>query len=81
MVELAYALVVETDDFTIQDGTLHGKFRERSSQQDKFELIQIAGNQFALAVLDVCDGAEAVVFQFEDVVGIIKWFCDALETH
>jgi hypothetical protein len=40
------------------------------------EVLQVAGDQLAFAGLDVGDRAEAVVFEFENEVGIVKGFRD-----
>jgi hypothetical protein len=40
------------------------------------ELVAVAGDQLAFADLDVGDRTEAVVFEFENVVGIVKGFGD-----
>jgi hypothetical protein len=40
------------------------------------EVFQVAGDQLAFADLYVGDRAEAVVFEFENVVGIVKGFGD-----
>jgi hypothetical protein len=44
-------------------------------------MIQIVRNQLAVAVLDVGDGTEAIVLQFENAITLIKRFGNALETH
>jgi hypothetical protein len=31
--------------------------------------------------LHISDGAEAIVFQFENVIGIVERLCDTLEPH
>jgi hypothetical protein len=47
----------------------------------KLEVIRIARHQSAHTIFDVGDGAEAVVFQSKDVVGIVEWLLDTLEAH
>jgi len=44
--------------------------------EEGLEMIQVAGDQLAFAGLDVGDRAEAVGFEFENVVGIVKGFGD-----
>jgi len=76
-VELADAVAIEADDFAVQDSVLDGQFIERLLQViEGLEVIQVARDQLALAVFDVGDRAEAIVFQFEDVVGVVEWLCD-----
>ena len=50
---------------------------ERFLQEiEGLEVLQVAGDQLAFAGLDVGDRAEAVVFEFEQIVGIVKGFGD-----
>jgi len=76
-VKFAFTVTVETDDFAVQDGVLDGQFIERLLQViEGLEVIQVTGDQLAFAGLDVGDRAEAVVFEFENLVGIVKGFGD-----
>ena len=72
-VESADAIAIQADDFAVGDGVLDGQFIERLLQViEGLEVFQVAGDQLAFAGLDVGDRAEAVVFQFENVVGIVE---------
>jgi len=63
-VELADAVAIEADDFAVQDSVLDGQFIERLLQViEGLEVIQAAGDELALAGLDVGDRAEAVVLE------------------
>ena len=45
----------------------------------RFELVPVAGDESATIVFNVCQSAEAVVFQFEKPVRVIEWLrasCD-----
>jgi hypothetical protein len=51
--------------------------------QDRFamhavEMILIARYQLAFVIFDISDCAEAVMLEFEDIVGIIEWLEDTL---
>ena len=81
MTKLADTIAVQTDYFTVKDCVLHWQFSESNNQKDKVEVILIAGYQFTFAFVYIGDCAEAVVFQFEDAVWIIKRLCNALEAH
>ena len=60
-VKLADDVLVETDDFAVEDGVLHGQLTERLPQSlERFEAIQVARDQLAFAGLDVGKCAEAV---------------------
>jgi hypothetical protein len=78
---LTDTIVVLADDFTIKNRVLHWQFPESDTQEEKVEMILIAGYQFAFVIFNISDCAEAVVFQFENVVRIVKGFCNALEAH
>jgi hypothetical protein len=76
-VELADAVAIEADNFAVQDSVLDGQFLERLLQViEGLEVIQVARDQLAFASLDVGDRAEPIVFQFEDVVGVVEWLGD-----
>jgi hypothetical protein len=51
-----------------------------SSRFERFKQIAVAANQLALSLFDVRESAETIVFQFEDVVGVVEGLSDA-EAH
>jgi hypothetical protein len=51
---------------------LHGQLPERFFQgPERLEVVGIAADEYQFFVFDVGDRTEAVVLQFEDVVGIV----------
>jgi hypothetical protein len=81
MIELAYAVRIQTDNFIVKDCVVHWQFSKSNTQKEKVEVILIARHQFAFVIFYISDCAKAVVFQFENVVWIIKPLCNALEAH
>jgi hypothetical protein len=69
---------VEAYDFTVQDGVLNGQFAERFLQRmERLEVVAVAADEFAFSVFDVSQRSEAVMFQLEDVVGVVEWLRNA----
>jgi hypothetical protein len=81
-IELADSSRIEAHDFTIENRVLHGQIVERFFQRVKrLEAIQVSGNEFAFASVDVREHSEAVVFQFKDIIGIVKGLRYQPEPH
>jgi hypothetical protein len=68
-------------NLAIQDCVFYRQFSQSDTQEKKVEMILIAGHQFAFVIFYISDCAEAVVLQFEYVIGVAKRFCNALEAH
>jgi len=66
-------LGVYTDNFPVEDSVLHGQLSQSSLERLESQVSLIAGNELALAVLEVDNGPETVMFQFENVVRMVKW--------
>jgi hypothetical protein len=81
MVELAHAALIQTTNLPVDNGVLHGQFGESGLQRFEPEILQVALDQLAIAVLQVHHRAEAVVLQFEDVIGIVKGLFNQPEPH
>jgi hypothetical protein len=81
VIELADAIRVQTDDFTIENRVLSWQLPESDPQEKKVEMFLIAGDQLAFAVFNVGDCAAAVVLQLEDVIRVVEWFGNTLEAH
>jgi hypothetical protein len=77
-VELAYAMFIETYDFTVQDGILNEQFGERFLEKcEQLESVAVTADEFAFVVFDVSQRPEAVVLQFEDVIRVIERLHDS----
>jgi len=81
LVELADAIPIDANDLTVNDGVLDGQSRQRFLQRCEPEMLQVAGNEFALTAFDVHQRSKAVVLQFEDVIGIVERFLHEAEPH
>ena len=81
LVELAHTILVQAHDFAIENRTLHGQLRHNSPEGLEAEILQLAGDELALAVLEVGDSAEAVMLQFKDVVGMVERLLNEPEAH
>ena len=72
LIELAQALRVDPNNLAIKDGVLDGQLGERPLECLKSKVPLIARNQLRLAVLQIRDRPEAVVFQLENVIGMVE---------
>src|SRR5271166_7074769 len=81
-IELTDAVRIEAHDFTVENRALYRQLVEGFLQRlERLEAVQVPRDQFAFASIDVGERSEAVVFQFENVLGIIEWFGDSGEAH
>ena len=71
LVELAHTLRNDANNLAIKDGVLDGQLGERRLECLKSKVPLIARNQLRLAVLQVRDRPETVVFQLENVIGMV----------
>jgi hypothetical protein len=80
-IELTDALRIEAHDFTVENRIL-AQIVERFFQGVKrLEAIQVSRDEFAFASVDVRERTEAVVFQFKDVIVIVKGLRYQSEPH
>ena len=81
MVKAAGAAGIQAHDLSVDDRVLHGQLTKDGSERRESQAVLIAGDQFTFTVLDVGERSEAVVFQFEDEIGMVERFCDEAEVH
>ena len=81
LIELAQALRVDPNNLAIKDGVLDGQLGERPLECLKSKVPLIARNQLRLAVLQIRDRPEAVVFQLENVIGMVEGLPHQTEPH
>jgi hypothetical protein len=81
-VKFADAITVETDNFAVENSVLDGQLIERFLQEiEGFEVVQVATDESARAVLDVGYCTKTIMLQFENVVRIVEWFRDVGKAH
>jgi hypothetical protein len=68
MIELADSMRIEANDFAIQDCVLGQSVQRFPETFERLEVVQIAADEFAIAIFDIRNRTEAVMFEFEDVV-------------
>lgn len=81
IIEAADAVRIQAYNLTVDNGVLHRKLAESGSERREAEVIKVAGDQLALAVLYVRERAETVLLQLEDVVGIVERVLDEVQSH
>jgi hypothetical protein len=81
MVETANAIAIYADDLAIDDCILHLEARQVFPQGFESKLVGVARQNLAFAVLYVHHCPEAIVLQFENVVGMIEGLSDQAEPH
>jgi len=81
LVELAHALRIDANNLAVKDGVLDGQLGERPLECLKSKVPLIARNHLALAVLEVGDRPKTVVFQFENVIGMVEGRAHQTEPH
>jgi hypothetical protein len=70
---LTDAVRIEAHDFTVENRILYGQIVERFFQRVKrLEAIQVSRDEFAFASVDIRERSETVVFQFKDIIRIVK---------
>jgi hypothetical protein len=72
--ELRSARLIQANDFPIEHGILGTTLQRKSKIQswEGLELISVAGDQLAMAVFDVCQGAKAVPLDLKEPVRMGK---------
>jgi len=81
LVELAHALRIDANNLAVKDGVLDGQLGERPLECLKSKVPLVARNQLRLAVLQVRDRPKTVVFQLENVIGMIEGVPHQTEPH
>jgi len=80
LVELAHALRIDANNLAVNHGVLDGQLGERPLECLKSKVPLIARNQLRLAV-QVRDRPKTVVFQLENVIGMIERLPLQTEPH
>jgi hypothetical protein len=81
LVELAHTLRIDANNLAVNDGVLDGQFGERPLEYFKSKVPLIARNQFRLPVLQIRDRPESVVFQLENIIGMVEGLPHQTEPH
>jgi hypothetical protein len=81
IVETTYAPRVETNDFAIQDRALHRQTSKGLCERLEAQKFLLAGNEFALTVLEVRNRTESIVLEFKDVIGMVERLFHQSEPH
>ena len=68
-------------NLAVKDGVLDGQLGERPLERLKSKVPLIARNQLRLAVLQERDRPKTVVFQFENVIGMVEGLPHQTEAH
>ena len=79
--ELAHALRIDANNLAVKDGVLDGQLGQRPLECLKPQVPLIARNQLRLAILQVRDRPETVVFQLEHVIGMVEGLPHETEPH
>jgi hypothetical protein len=81
LIELADPLTIEAHNFAIENCVLHRQLDQRFFQRLKSQVALIARDDLAFSSLQVDNGHETVVFQLENVIGMVEGLPHQAEPH